>query len=62
MLYLPALASEHGGALDRLTLSVHLLMAFLFVGWAIYFVTALVRFRPNIEGRSRGVKSHSYRT
>jgi len=63
MLYLPALASEHGGALDRLTLYVHLLMAFLFVGWAIYFVVALVRFRAAKHPKAdpAGVKSHTYR-
>ena len=35
ILYLPALASAHGGALDRMTLWVHLLMLFLFVVWAL---------------------------
>jgi cytochrome c oxidase subunit 2 len=63
MLYLPPLASAHGGALDRLTLYVHLLMALLFVGWSIYFVVALMRFRAAKHPKAdpAGVKSHTYR-
>ena len=63
LLYLPALASEHGGELDRLTFYVHLLMALLFIGWGIYFVTALVRFRAAKHPKAdpAGVKSHAYR-
>ena len=57
ILYLPALASAHGGALDRMTLWVHLLMLVLFVGWSIYFVFVLLRFRtsknPKAESRRR---------
>ena len=47
ILYLPALASAHGGALDRMTLWVHLLMLVLFLGWSIYFVIVLLRFRAS---------------
>jgi cytochrome c oxidase subunit 2 len=61
MLNLPALASEHGGALDDLTLYVHILMAVLFVGWGTYFVVALMRFRAsrNPQANPDGVKNHS---
>ena len=63
MLYLPPLASAHGGALDSLTFYVHLLMALLFVGWGIYFVVALMRFRAAKHPKAdpAGVKSHTYR-
>ncbi len=33
LLFLPELASAHGGDLDRLNLYIHMLMAVLFVGW-----------------------------
>ena len=61
ILYLPALASAHGGALDRMTLWVHLLMLFLFVGWSIYFVVVLLRFRAskNLKANPEGVQNHA---
>lgn len=61
LLYLPALASAHGGALDRMTLWVHVLMAFLFVGWSVYFVVALLRFRAskNPKANPQGVENHA---
>lgn len=42
---LPFNASVHGGEIDRLIYIVHIFMAVLFVGWLIFFVTALVKFR-----------------
>ncbi len=61
LLYLPALASAHGGALDRMTLWVHVLMLVLFVGWSIYFVVALVRFsaKNNPKANPHGVENHA---
>jgi cytochrome c oxidase subunit 2 len=61
LLFLPELASKHGGDLDRLTLYVHILMAILFVGWAVYFVLALVKFRAsaNPVANPDGVQSHA---
>jgi cytochrome c oxidase subunit 2 len=60
LLYLPALASAHGGALDRMILWVHLLMLVLFVGWSVYFVIVLMRFRvsKNATANPACVKSH----
>jgi cytochrome c oxidase subunit 2 len=57
---LPLLASEHGAKIDRLLLYVHLLMLALFVGWGIYFVYCLLRFRrkKNPAADPRGVRSH----
>lgn len=61
LLYLPAVASAHGGALDRMTLWVHVLMAALFVGWSIYFVVVLLRFRASKSPKANpeGVKNHA---
>lgn len=61
LLFLPELASAHGGDLDRLTFYIHILMAILFVGWAVYFVLALVKFRAsaNPVANPDGVQSHA---
>lgn len=42
---LPVLASVEGREIDTLMYLVHFLMLALFVGWAIFFIIALVRFR-----------------
>lgn len=42
---LPVQASLQAGELDRITVLVHILMAVVFVGWSIYFVYVLARFR-----------------
>jgi cytochrome c oxidase subunit 2 len=56
----PLIASEHGAGLDALTWYIHLLMAVLFVGWAIYFLYVLFRFRRtrNPQADHLGVQSH----
>lgn len=61
LLYLPEVASAHGGALDDITLYVHILMAILFVGWSIYFVVVLLRFRAskNPKANPHGVQNHA---
>lgn len=61
LLFLPDLASAHGGDLDRLTFYVHLLMGVLFVGWSVYFVIALFKFRAsaNPVANPDGVQSHA---
>jgi len=61
LLYLPAVASAHGAALDRMTLWVHVLMALLFVGWSAYFVIVLIRFRAskNPKANPQGVENHA---
>jgi cytochrome c oxidase subunit 2 len=57
---LPVEASAHAAQLDRITLLVHLLMAVLFVGWSVYFVYVLVRFRRRRQPRAdyRGATGH----
>lgn len=42
---LPVQASAQAAGLDRITVLVHILMAVLFVGWSLYFVYVLARFR-----------------
>ena len=51
---MPRLASAHGAELDRTMGLVHVLMLVLFVGWGLFFVYALLRFR---KGRNP-VASH----
>ncbi len=43
--WLPPVASAHGPQIDSALTWVHWLMAILFVGWIIFFVVALWRFR-----------------
>jgi len=58
--FMPPDASEHGPALDRITAYVHILMAVLFVGWALYFIFVLWRFRAkkNPVPSYKGMQSH----
>lgn len=58
--YMPINASAHGGELDRLLAMVHWLMLILFVGWGLFFIYTLYRFRAsrNPKASYKGVKSH----
>jgi cytochrome c oxidase subunit 2 len=49
---MPVAASAHAGEVDRIMVLVHWLMLVLFVGWSLFFVYVLVRFR-----RSRSPKA-----
>ena len=55
---LPPAASAHAGEIDQINVLVHWLMAVLFVGWGVYFLYALVRFRAgaNPKANYHGVK------
>lgn len=57
---LPLNASSHGGAVDEVIVLFHWLMLFLFVGWGIFFIYTLFRFREskNPKADYAGVKSH----
>jgi len=46
---LPLDISTHGAGIDQLIIYIHVFMAILFVGWGIYFLYCLVKFRerPN---------------
>src|SRR5215470_1784814 len=49
---LPVQASTHAGEIDHMISLVHWLMLVLFVGWGIYFVYVLFRFRKGANPRA----------
>lgn len=57
--FLPTDISEHGYQVDRLIHVVHVFMIALFVGWGIFFVFCLVRFRqrPGHKANPKLVKA-----
>ena len=57
--WMPVDGSAHGAELDYMTGLLHWLMAVLFVGWVLYFVYVLFRFRAgaNPKASYTGVKS-----
>jgi cytochrome c oxidase subunit II len=57
-LSLPVAASAHAGEVDRIMALVHWLMVVLFVGWSIFFVYVLFRFRSGAHPKAdyRGVR------
>lgn len=61
LLLLPELASEHGIRVDKFIIYVHWLMIALFIGWSIFFIYTLVRFRSARQPKADyvGVKSHA---
>ena len=58
--WMPVDGSAHGAELDYMTGLLHWLMAVLFVGWGLYFIYVLFRFRAgaNPKANYHGVKSH----
>lgn len=58
--WLPENGSAHGQEIDQLLALMHWLMAVLFVGWSLYFLYVLFRFRAgkNPEASYTGTKSH----
>jgi cytochrome c oxidase subunit 2 len=61
ILGLPLDASAHGAQTDRLILYVHILMAVLFVGWIVFFLYTIFRFRRSHHPRAdyTGVTTHA---
>jgi cytochrome c oxidase subunit II len=47
LLHLPVQASTHAAEIDNMIALVHWLMAVLFVGWGVFFVFVLFRFRKS---------------
>jgi hypothetical protein len=45
LLNLPVVTSEHGHQVDELMILLHWLMGVLVVGWTLYFIFVLWRFR-----------------
>ena len=52
--FYPLLASEHGGQIDLLMLTVHGIVAFVFLAWFGVFVYLLVRFRRSAHPQPTG--------
>ena len=50
--WLPQDISAHGSAIDNLIAYIHVFMAVLFVGWGIFFVYCLVKFRAGANPRA----------
>ena len=61
LLGLPIQASAHAGEIDQMIVLVHWVMALLFVGWGMFFIYTLIRFRAaaNPTADYAGVKSHT---
>ncbi len=51
--WLPINVSTHGEAVDQLINVLHIFMALLFVGWGIFFVYCLIRFRQGANPQAR---------
>ncbi len=60
-LWLPEIASEHGAATDQLIWVMHWVMLVLGIGWTLYFIYVLWRFRRarNAQASYEGAKGKS---
>jgi cytochrome c oxidase subunit II len=58
--WLPLNASETGASIDHLINALHVFMALLFIGWGIYLVYVLFRFRAR-SGHPAQTNSKSFR-
>ena len=47
LLGLPTQASAHAAQIDAMIVMLHWLMLVLFVGWSIFFIYTLIRFRAS---------------
>jgi cytochrome c oxidase subunit 2 len=58
---MPANASAHGAEIDYLMLILHIFMFALFIGWSLFFLYCLVRFRKskNPTASYHGVRTHA---
>ena len=63
LLGLPIQASEHAAEIDYMIVFVHWLMAVLFIGWSLFFIYTLIRFRAGANPKAdyKGVTSHTSR-
>lgn len=51
--WLPPLLSEHGGQIDHLIDVLHVFMAILFVGWGLFFLYCLTKYRQRQGHQAR---------
>ena len=58
---LPVQASAHAGEIDQMIILIHYLMFALFIGWGIFFVWVLIRFRASANPKASyaGVNGHT---
>ena len=58
---MPINVSDHGVAIDHLIELLHWLMLVLFVGWGLFYIYLLVRFRASKQPKAiyEGTKSHA---
>lgn len=59
ILGLPVDASAHGAAIDNMLAILHLFMLVLGIGWSIFFITALIRFRKSKHPKADADKAHN---
>ena len=61
LLRLPPQASAHAAQIDSMIVMLHWFMLLLFVGWGIFFVSTLIRFRASAHPKAEyeGVTSHA---
>jgi len=50
--YMPLQASTHAAEIDQMTILVHWLMLVMFVGWGLYFVFVVFRFRSSAHPKA----------
>jgi cytochrome c oxidase subunit 2 len=55
---MPAAASAHAGEIDQMMVLVHWLMAVLFVGWGVFFVYVLFRYRRGANPNANYTGAH----
>jgi cytochrome c oxidase subunit 2 len=57
---MPLDAAAHGAEIDQMTVIMHWIMLILFVGWGLFFLYVIVRFRRTRQARAdyAGVQSH----
>jgi cytochrome c oxidase subunit 2 len=48
----PPPVTEHGWNVDRVIVFVHVMMGVLFVGWTLYFLACLVKFRESVHPKA----------
>ena len=58
-LCLPPNMAEHGYAIDNMLAILHIFMLILGIGWTIFFIIALVRFRKSKHPKADADKAHS---
>jgi cytochrome c oxidase subunit 2 len=58
LLGMPVEASAHAGQIDNMIVLIHWLMAVLFIGWGIYFVYVLIRFRRGANPKASYEGAH----